>query len=516
MKKILITGGSGQLGYDIYREVIKRYGDDVTIFMPNHTVLDITNEEKVFELIESFQPDVVFHSAAYTKVDDAEENQDECYGTNVSATEFIAEACKSVNAKLIYVSTDYVFDGKKGSPYTEGDNINPINVYGKSKARGELKALENPKSFIVRTSWVFGINGKNFVKTMLNLADKKDKLTVVNDQIGSPTYTVDLARLLVDMSETEKYGIYHATNEGYTTWYDFAKEIFAVNNKDILVEPVTSEEYKQKATRPTDSRLSKQKLEDNGFEPLPDYHDALRRFSSELEAYQEYMSTYYANEDKVFENGTKAISTNLKDCYIIDPRGFGDERGRFTPSFMSEYMEELGFGKTHQDNDSVSHKGVLRGLHFQNEPYTQAKIVRVVKGAAFVVVVDMRVGSPTYLKSTSLLLKPYKYGDPKSGLQLYVPRGFAHGYLAIEDDTLYLYKIDNKYVVTSEGGVLWCDPSLDIDWKRLFAEGCIDEHNLELKEDDVNRPELTGSEEYFHYKKLELSNPAKYDFDAGM
>ncbi len=375
----------------------------------------------------------------------------------------------------------------------------------------------NPRTFVVRTSWVFGINGKNFVKTMLDLADKKDEISVVSDQIGSPTYTVDLARLLVDMSETDKYGIYHATNEGYTTWYDFAREIFEINNKNVVVKPVTTEEYECDAQRPLDSRLSKEKLIANGFAPLPDYHDALKRFSDELEAYKEYMSTYYANENIKFENGTRANSTNLKDCYIIDPRGYGDERGRFTPSFMSEYMEQLGFSKTSQDNDSLSHKGILRGLHFQKEPYTQAKIVRVVSGAAFVIVVDMRVGSPTYLKSTSLLLTPFDAKNPKSGLQLYVPRGFAHGYLALKDDTLYLYKIDNKYVPSSEGGVLWCDPSLDIDWKRIFAEGALDLKDVYLKESDQFRPKLKGTEEYFQYKKLELNkNNQEYNFDAGM
>ena len=306
--------------------------------------------------------------------------------------------------------------------------------------------------------------------------------------------------------KTEKYGIYHATNEGYTTWYDFAKEIFEVNNKNIIVEPVTSEEYKTKAKRPTDSRLSKQKLVDCGFTPLPEVHDALKRFSSELEAYKEYISTYYANEDVEFANGTKAISTNLKDCYIINPHVFGDARGSFTPTFMAEYMESLGFKKSVQDNRSISHKGVFRGLHFQKEPYTQAKLVYVDRGAAFVVVVDMRVDSPTYLKHTSLLLTPYDPEDPKSGLELLVPRGFAHGYLALKDNTWYMYKIDNDYKPTSEGGVLWCDPSLDVDWKRLFAEGCIDSENLDLKEADKTRPELTGKEEYFHYKKLELSN----------
>ena len=517
MKKILITGGSGQLGYDIYREVNKRYGDDVTIYMPNHAVLDITNEREVSEFIDSFEPDVVFHAAAYTKVDAAESNKDVCLDTNVYATQVIAEACERVDAKLIYVSTDYVFDGKKGSPYNEGDMTNPINVYGESKLAGEKKAMLNPKTYVVRTSWVCGINGKNFVKTMLNLADKKDELSVVSDQIGSPTYTVDLARLLVDMSETDKYGTYHATNEGFTTWYDFAKAIFEVNDKNVVVKPVTTEEYKSDAARPLDSRLSKQKLVDNGFEPLPDYRDALKRFSDELKAYKEYMSTYYANENITFKNGTKAISTNLKDCYIIDPHVFGDARGSFTPTFMAEYMESIGFKKSVQDNRSISHKGVFRGLHFQKEPYTQAKIVYVDKGAAFVVVTDMRVDSPTYLKSTSLLLTPFEPNDPKSGLQLFVPRGFAHGYLALKDNTWYIYKIDNEYMPSSEGGVLWSDPTLDIDWKRLFAEGALDSKHIYLKESDQFRPKLTASKEYFHYKKLELNkNCQEYNFDAGM
>lgn len=280
----LITGGSGQLGYDVYNELISRY-PDANIIMPSSKEMDLTDKEKVNEVILNYKPDVIFHCAAYTAVDKAEHDADKCYLVNSTGTYHVASASKSIGAKLIYVSTDYVFNGKyryTNLPYKVDDATDPINVYGKSKFFGEVYASNNPKSFIVRTSWVFGINGNNFVKTMLRLAKERDKLSVVCDQFGSPTYTKDLSKLLVDMSETEKYGVYHASNEGYTSWYQFAKYIFEVNGIDIDVLPIVSADYKQIARRPLDTRLDKSKLVENGFELLPNWEDAVERYSKEL------------------------------------------------------------------------------------------------------------------------------------------------------------------------------------------------------------------------------------------
>lgn len=280
----LITGGSGQLGYDVYNELINRY-PEADIIMPSSKEMDLTNKESIDKIFLEYKPDVVFHCAAYTAVDKAESDADKCYLVNSTGTYHIACASKKIGAKLLYVSTDYVFNGKyryTNLPYKVDDEVDPINVYGKSKRYGEVYATSNPKTFVVRTSWVFGINGNNFVKTMLRLANERDRLNVVCDQIGSPTYTKDLAKLLVDMSKTEKYGIYHASNEGYTSWYEFAKYIFEVNNVDIEVLPIKTEDYKQAARRPLDSRLDKSKLADMGFELLPDWKDAVLRYSKEL------------------------------------------------------------------------------------------------------------------------------------------------------------------------------------------------------------------------------------------
>jgi len=278
--KSLVTGVNGQLGHDLVLELKKRGYND--ILGVDYEDMDITNKSQVESVIKEYMPDVIFHCAAYTAVDKAEEDKDTCFRVNVEGTKNISEVAGEINSKLIYISTDYVFDGTKDGIYETIDTPNPKSIYGLTKYQGELEALKNPKTYVVRTSWVFGINGKNFVKTMINLSKTKDELNVVSDQIGSPTYTSDLSRLLVDMAETDKYGIYHATNEGYISWYDFAKLIFEVMGITMKVNPVTSEEYITAAVRPKNSRLSKQKLIDNGFSLLPDVKDALERYKDEL------------------------------------------------------------------------------------------------------------------------------------------------------------------------------------------------------------------------------------------
>ena len=279
--KVLVTGVKGQLGYDVVNELEKRghtaIGTDVE-------EMDITDEGKVREVLDAEKPGAVIHCAAYTAVDAAEDNVELCRKINAEGTENIAKACKELGCKLLYVSTDYVFNGEGERPWEPDDEREPLNVYGQTKYEGEL-AVEKyvEKFFIVRIAWVFGINGKNFIKTMLRLGEDHDELTVVADQIGSPTYTYDLARLLVDMIGSDKYGRYHATNEGLCSWYDFAVEIFRQAGMDVRVRPVTSEEYPAKAKRPHNSRMDKAKLEENGFERLPDWKDALGRYLRALQ-----------------------------------------------------------------------------------------------------------------------------------------------------------------------------------------------------------------------------------------
>lgn len=278
--KCVVTGVSGQLGYDLIRE-LENQGYDEIIGL-THEDMDLSNPVEVQKTITNLKPDVVFHCAAYTKVDQAEEESKLCEQINAIGTKQIAIACKIINAKLIYISTDYVFDGNKTEEYLEDDNANPQNVYGMTKYQGELYTRINPKTFIVRISWVFGINGKNFIKTMLKLAENHTEVNVVCDQIGSPTYTVDLAKLLVSMAQTEKYGIYHATNEGFCSWADLAEYVFQSNGLDITVNRIPTSNYPQKAKRPLNSRLSKDKLETNGFQRLPSWQDAVDRFNQEL------------------------------------------------------------------------------------------------------------------------------------------------------------------------------------------------------------------------------------------
>ena len=285
--KYLITGYNGQLGYDIKNELLKRgvFKDDILAIDKDE--MDITDREQVFNVIKDFSPDVIFHCAAWTAVDKAEDNKELVNLVNVIGTRNVVDASIEVGAKILYMSTDYVFDGTKDGIYLVDDRVNPKSVYGMTKYLGEEEVRRNPEHFITRISWVFGINGNNFIKTMLKLSENHESLNVVADQIGSPTYTVDLARLLVDMSSTEKYGTYHATNEGYCSWADFAEYIFKINNKDTKVNKVTTEEYlnltnTKQAYRPKNSKLDKSKLDENGFDRLPSWKDATERFCKVL------------------------------------------------------------------------------------------------------------------------------------------------------------------------------------------------------------------------------------------
>lgn len=295
--KVLVTGVGGQLGHDVMNELTKRghqcVGSDILpkekISLPyQYLQLDITNKQAVDKAIIDIGFDAVVHCAAWTAVDAAEEaeNQDKVFAINADGTKYIAEACKKIDCKMVYISTDYVFNGVGTVPWQpDCKDYAPLNIYGKSKLQGEFAVVRTlEKYFIVRIAWVFGKNGNNFIKTMLNVGKKFDTLRVVNDQIGTPTYTYDLARLLVDMIETEKYGYYHVTNEGgYISWYDFACEIFKQAGYTTKIVPVTTAEYGLlKAKRPFNSRLDKSKIVKNGFKPLPSWKNALKRYIIEI------------------------------------------------------------------------------------------------------------------------------------------------------------------------------------------------------------------------------------------
>ena len=283
--KVLVTGSNGQLGYDVIKELRSRRHEALGFDLPE---LDITDEAAVQAVFDRTEPDAVIHCAAWTAVDAAEEsgNIAKVFAVNEGGTRNLAAACKRTGAKLLYLSTDYVFDGQGSAPWgADETRFAPLNEYGKSKLAGENAVRELLQTyFIVRIAWVFGKNGNNFVKTMLRLSESHDTLRVVCDQVGTPTYTPDLARLLVDMIETDKYGVYHATNEGgFLSWYDFASAIMQEAGKHTKVIPVTTAEYGlSKASRPFNSRLDKSKLKENGFEPLPDWRDALKRYLKEI------------------------------------------------------------------------------------------------------------------------------------------------------------------------------------------------------------------------------------------
>lgn len=279
--KVLVTGVKGQLGHDVMNELASRGIEGVGVDVEE---MDITDAKACETVMNEVKPDAVIHCAAYTAVDAAEDNLELCRKVNAEGTRNIAKMCKALDIKMMYISTDYVFNGGGERPWEPDDHREPLNVYGLTKYEGEISVEQNVgKYFIVRIAWVFGVNGKNFIKTMLRLGKEKGAVSVVDDQIGSPTYTYDLARLLVDMIQTEKYGRYHATNEGLCSWYEFACEIFRqAGMTDVKVTPVDSAGFPAKAKRPRNSRMSKEKLTENGFERMPAWQDALGRYLAVL------------------------------------------------------------------------------------------------------------------------------------------------------------------------------------------------------------------------------------------
>ena len=301
--KFFVTGVNGQLGHDVMNELIKRghsgtgsdlapvysgIDDGSAVTAAPYVSLDITDKDAVNRVLTELRPDAVVHCAVWTAVDAAEDNEELVRRINADGTRYIAEACKAIDSKMLYLSTDYVFDGEGTTPWhPDCKTYKPLNVYGQTKLEGELAVSSVlDKYFIVRIAWVFGLNGKNFIKTMINVGKTHSEVRVVSDQVGTPTYTYDLSRLLVDMCESDKYGYYHATNEGgYISWYDFCVEIYRQYGLDTKVIPVTTAEYGlSKAKRPFNSRLDKSKLPLNGFTPLPDWKDALKRYLNQLES----------------------------------------------------------------------------------------------------------------------------------------------------------------------------------------------------------------------------------------
>lgn len=278
--RILVTGASGQLGYDVERELERR---GIEHLGTSSRELDITDREAVERLMAAYRPDAAIHCAAYTKVDLAEDEPERCWAVNADGTRNLAAACREIGAKMLYISTDYVFPGTGEQLRRTDDPVSPVNTYGRSKLAGEL-AVQSllEKYFIVRISWVFGKNGNNFVKTMLRLAETKAELSVVCDQIGSPTYTADLAPLLCDMVQTERYGVYHATNEGTCAWSEFAEAIFELAGRQVVVHPIPTSAYPTRAARPLNSRMSKECLHSNGFQELPEWKNALARYLKEI------------------------------------------------------------------------------------------------------------------------------------------------------------------------------------------------------------------------------------------
>lgn len=278
--KVLVTGANGQLGFDVCRELENRKIEHKGTY---RTDFDLSNEEETYQYVINYAPDVVIHCAAWTAVDKAEDEVEAATQVNANGTRAIAKACKKLDAKMIYISTDYVFPGTGEIFYEPEDQTKPLGVYGVTKLEGE-KAVQEllQKYFIVRISWVFGIHGNNFVKTMLRLSETRNEISVVCDQIGSPTYTADLAPILCDMAVSDKYGVYHATNEGICSWAEFAEEIFKVADKKMNVRRILTSEYPTRAVRPLNSRMSKDKLEKMGFERLPSWQDALSRYWKEL------------------------------------------------------------------------------------------------------------------------------------------------------------------------------------------------------------------------------------------
>lgn len=280
--KVLVTGATGQLGTDLMTELHKREINAVGIGSKD---CDITNMSEVRKCISKYEPTVIIHCACYTAVDKAEEETEKCILVNATGTENIVKVCKENNIELMYISTDYVFDGKGTIPWKTNAIRNPQSVYGKSKYMGEIAVQNNLTNYyIVRISWIYGLHGKNFVKAILKKAETSNEILVVNDQIGTPTYTVDIAKAITDIIRSRKFGIYHVSNEGYCSWFEFAKKVFEKMDKEVNVVPISSDEYPAKADRPKNSRLDKSEYINNGFEPLPNWENALERFIAEYKS----------------------------------------------------------------------------------------------------------------------------------------------------------------------------------------------------------------------------------------
>lgn len=278
--KVLVTGAKGQLGQDVLCLLENQPWE---VFGFGREELDITNEEQVREKVLAIKPNIIIHTAAYTQVDQAESDEETAFKVNAEGTKYLAQAAEAVEAKFCYVSTDYVFDGTNNEPYKTNDETNPQTIYGKSKLAGEQYTSEYcSKYFVVRTSWVFGLHGNNFVKTMLRLADERSELEVVSDQFGSPTYTNDLARFIIELVETNKYGIYHASNSGVCSWYEFAKEIFRQSNRNVNVNAISTAEFQRPAQRPAYSVLEQKKIAEQGLIMLPNWKEALGRYLSQM------------------------------------------------------------------------------------------------------------------------------------------------------------------------------------------------------------------------------------------
>lgn len=475
--KFFVTGVGGQLGHDVMNELLKRghegVGSDIqenysgvsdgsAVTKAPYVALDITDKDAVEKVITEVNPDAVIHCAAWTAVDMAEDDDKvaKVRAINAGGTQNIANICKKLDCKMTYISTDYVFDGQGTEPWQpDCKDYKPLNVYGQTKLEGELAVSQTlDKYFIVRIAWVFGLNGKNFIKTMLNVGKTHDIVRVVNDQIGTPTYTYDLARLLVDMNETEKYGYYHATNEGgYISWYDFTKEIYRQAGYKTEVLPVTTAEYGlSKAARPFNSRLDKQaggswlySASDLArcTEPLPERDRAVI--------------------EEIEEMGQIKVEKNvggIEGLCVIEPAVHGDARGYFMETYNEKDMKEAGIDIHFvQDNQSMSTKGVLRGLHFQKQ-YPQCKLVRAVRGTVFDVAVDLRSNSETYGKWYGVTL------SAENKKQFLIPEGFAHGFLVLSDEAEFCYKVNDFWHPNDEGGMAWNDPEIGIEWPELKGE----------------------------------------------
>ena len=475
--RLFVTGVGGQLGHDVMNELLKRghegIGSDIqenysgvadcsAVTKAPYVALDITDKDAVEKVIAEVNPDAVIHCAAWTAVDMAEDDDKvaKVRAINAGGTQNIADVCKKLNCKMTYISTDYVFDGQGTEPWQpDCKDYKPLNVYGQTTLEGELAVSQTlEKYFIVRIAWVFGLNGKNFIKTMLNVGKTHDTVRVVNDQIGTPTYTYDLARLLVDMNETDKYGYYHATNEGgYISWYDFTKEIYRQAGYKTEVLPVTTAEYGlSKAARPFNSRLDKSKLVEAGFTPLPTWQDALSRYLKEIE-----------QEEEIEKMGQIKVEKNvggIEGLCVIEPAVHGDARGYFMETYNEKDMKEVGIDIHFvQDNQSMSTKGVLRGLHFQKQ-YPQCKLVRAVRGTVFDVAVDLRSDSKSYGKWYGVTL------SAENKKQFLIPEGFAHGFLVLSDEAEFCYKVNDFWHPNDEGGMAWNDPEIGIEWPELKGE----------------------------------------------